>query len=51
MVLATSDSFTADWTSTAREITFNLEVKEAITLTLRVEGSNVEGNFAPTIAI
>lgn len=46
MVLATSDSFTADWTSTAREITFNLEVKEAITLTLRVEGSNVEGNVS-----
>ena len=46
VVLATAEAFTADWTSQAREITFNLDVKEAATLTLKAEGSNVEGNIS-----
>ena len=46
MTLATAEPFTADWTSTGREITFNVDIKENLTLTLKVEGSNVEGNVS-----
>ena len=46
MILATAEAFTADWTSQAREITFAVDVKEAAILTLKVEGSNVEGNVS-----
>ena len=46
MTLATAESFTADWTSQAREITFAVTVSKPIVVTLKAQGSNVEGNVS-----
>ena len=46
IVLATAEPFSADGNPTSREITFFVNVKETLTLTLKVEGTNVEGNVS-----